>query len=251
MLIAEEFGVSSPTRMAGRSTRRSMWKRTCHGSGYANPQIRARVEPALTDALRKRGCCPCCRIEAELTVQHLLLPDEPVLLARAPGRLDVMGGIADYSGALVLQLPLARTTSVVVAASGVAPLRRGDPARRRLGTVQHRARVEFATVSSENQACSPNGSRHASEDRWAAYVIGVVQHCVQRAARDSMPRAATRDRFDRSRRKGRQFIGSARSCDDVCRCGELHLHLGPRSSRWHASGSRITSSARRAASWIR
>jgi len=32
--------------------------------------------------------------------------DGTVLVARAPGRLDVMGGIADYSGALVLQLPL-------------------------------------------------------------------------------------------------------------------------------------------------
>ena len=27
-----------------------------------------------------------------------------VVVARAPGRLDVMGGIADYSGSLVLQM---------------------------------------------------------------------------------------------------------------------------------------------------
>src|SRR5438552_18469758 len=33
-----------------------------------------------------------------------------VVIARAPGRLDVMGGIADYSGSLVLQLPLAVAT---------------------------------------------------------------------------------------------------------------------------------------------
>jgi L-arabinokinase len=33
--------------------------------------------------------------------------DAPIALRRAPGRLDLMGGIADYSGALVLQLPLA------------------------------------------------------------------------------------------------------------------------------------------------
>jgi hypothetical protein len=33
-------------------------------------------------------------------------PQQPVWVARAPGRLDVMGGIADYSGSLVLQLPL-------------------------------------------------------------------------------------------------------------------------------------------------
>lgn len=31
-------------------------------------------------------------------------------MGRAPGRLDVMGGIADYSGSLVLQLPLAQGT---------------------------------------------------------------------------------------------------------------------------------------------
>src|SRR3954470_24907553 len=36
--------------------------------------------------------------------------DTATYIARAPGRLDVMGGIADYSGALVLQLPLARST---------------------------------------------------------------------------------------------------------------------------------------------
>ena len=30
-----------------------------------------------------------------------------VVIARAPGRLDVMGGIADYSGSIVLQLTIA------------------------------------------------------------------------------------------------------------------------------------------------
>ncbi|MGZ4403749.1 MAG: galactokinase family protein, partial [Gaiellaceae bacterium] len=30
----------------------------------------------------------------------------PVTVARAPGRLDVLGGISDYSGGLVLELPL-------------------------------------------------------------------------------------------------------------------------------------------------
>lgn len=38
----------------------------------------------------------------------------PVHVARAPGRLDVMGGIADYSGSLVLELPLACATLVAV-----------------------------------------------------------------------------------------------------------------------------------------
>ena len=32
--------------------------------------------------------------------------DRPVTIARAPGRLDVMGGIADYTGSLVLEATL-------------------------------------------------------------------------------------------------------------------------------------------------
>ena len=38
-----------------------------------------------------------------------------VFVARAPGRLDVMGGIADYSGSLVLQWPLEAATQVALA----------------------------------------------------------------------------------------------------------------------------------------
>ena len=34
------------------------------------------------------------------------------MVTRAPGRLDVMGGIADYSGSLVLQMPLAEACHV-------------------------------------------------------------------------------------------------------------------------------------------
>ena len=34
----------------------------------------------------------------------------PVFVTRAPGRLDLMGGIADYSGSLVLELPIAAAT---------------------------------------------------------------------------------------------------------------------------------------------
>lgn len=39
-----------------------------------------------------------------LTFSHFL--QDEVFVARAPGRLDVMGGIADYSGSLVLQVTI-------------------------------------------------------------------------------------------------------------------------------------------------
>lgn len=35
-------------------------------------------------------------------------------MARAPGRLDVMGGIADFSGSLVLQMPIALAAHVAL-----------------------------------------------------------------------------------------------------------------------------------------
>src|SRR6187200_841444 len=37
-----------------------------------------------------------------------------VSIARAPGRLDVMGGIADYSGSLVLEMPIAEATFAAI-----------------------------------------------------------------------------------------------------------------------------------------
>src|SRR5882762_7862147 len=37
-----------------------------------------------------------------------------IIVSRAPGRIDLMGGIADYSGALVLQLPIASATHVAL-----------------------------------------------------------------------------------------------------------------------------------------
>jgi hypothetical protein len=44
----------------------------------------------------------------------LFEPQQELIVARAPGRLDVMGGIADYSGSLVLELPIAEATFVAL-----------------------------------------------------------------------------------------------------------------------------------------
>ncbi|MFI5184268.1 MAG: galactokinase [Vicinamibacteria bacterium] len=63
-------------------------------------------------------------------------PSHEVVVARAPGRLDLMGGIADYSGSLVLQWPLREATLAAVQLSDDRLLRvvslgaaDGDPAR--------------------------------------------------------------------------------------------------------------------------
>jgi L-arabinokinase len=49
-----------------------------------------------------------------LRSQRLFERGASVTIARAPGRLDVMGGIADYSGSLVLQRPIAEATFAAV-----------------------------------------------------------------------------------------------------------------------------------------
>lgn len=46
-------------------------------------------------------------------VSSLIDPTQPLVGARAPARLDVMGGIADYSGSAVLQMPLKESTVIL------------------------------------------------------------------------------------------------------------------------------------------
>ena len=48
------------------------------------------------------------------TARELFSTQEELIVSRAPGRLDVMGGIADYSGSHVLEMPIAEATFVAV-----------------------------------------------------------------------------------------------------------------------------------------
>lgn len=97
--------------------------------------------------------------EAELTV------------ARAPGRLDVMGGIADYSGSLVLEMPIREATFVAL---------QRDPARQ-LKIVSLPENSEQALMF-EMPLSDFDGmdydSAHARfrqdpAQHWAAYVAGI------------------------------------------------------------------------------
>ncbi len=98
---------------------------------------------------------------------------EPLYIARAPGRLDVMGGIADYSGSLVLQLPLARSTSVIVQ-------RRATPTCEILSL--RRGVWHWFEIGLEELLHGRLRERHAlaaafqdRRDPWAAYIVGGVQ----------------------------------------------------------------------------
>jgi len=47
-------------------------------------------------------------------MNDLFSTEEKIISASAPGRMDVMGGIADYSGSLLLQMPIKQTTTVSI-----------------------------------------------------------------------------------------------------------------------------------------
>jgi L-arabinokinase len=52
--------------------------------------------------------------ELNADINGFFSPDSDLIVTRSPGRIDVMGGIADYSGSLVLQLPTYESTIVAL-----------------------------------------------------------------------------------------------------------------------------------------
>ena len=88
-----------------------------------------------------------------------------VVVARAPGRLDVMGGIADYSGSLVLQLPLAEATYAALQRDPEPTLQIAS-----LGCAPFQAPLaEFASLSYDDARAF---FRREPATSWAAYAAG-------------------------------------------------------------------------------
>src|SRR2546429_1865132 len=114
--------------------------------------------------------------EADPRLRAFFSGDSSMYIARAPGRLDVMGGIADYSGARVLELPLECSTAALLQLQDTP---RCDIATRRAGR-WHFFGVELPAGAPAELAAWVAGR---DADRWASYVVGIVQHCLSCAAR--------------------------------------------------------------------
>jgi len=107
-------------------------------------------------------------------VRGLFDPNSDIFIARAPGRLDVMGGIADYSGSLVLQMPIQEAT---FAAVQLDPIRKltvvslaGDPSRQAFFEMPLAAFEEAGRPVDYDTARAYFERDHARQ--WAAYVAG-------------------------------------------------------------------------------
>jgi L-arabinokinase len=101
--------------------------------------------------------------------------DQPVHIARAPGRLDLMGGIADYSGSLVLQWPLP-VACFAAAQRADEPLCTVETTHDAPGFASH---VSLSLNDLIGTGMPDYAATHAvltasPERRWAAYVLGAL-----------------------------------------------------------------------------
>lgn len=93
------------------------------------------------------------------------------MLARAPGRLDLMGGIADYSGALVLQYPISLAANVALAKSEERTLElksivdHGSVSKRRY-------EINLEELLGWDYQSAREWFRADATSHWAAYVAG-------------------------------------------------------------------------------
>ena len=108
----------------------------------------------------------------------LLDREGDIFVARAPGRLDVMGGIADYSGSLVLQLPIRQAALVAVQPNNSHSVEIVS-----LGNIENgRSRTDFAMplndLAPEGRPLEYRVARdyflRSPERRWAAYIAGAL-----------------------------------------------------------------------------
>ena len=93
-----------------------------------------------------------------------------VSIARAPGRLDVMGGIADYSGSLVLERPIAEATWAAVQ-------RIDRPALEIVSLGRDAYSIPLQALAPEGAPVGYDEVRQMfaqSQFQWAAYIVGVV-----------------------------------------------------------------------------
>jgi len=108
--------------------------------------------------------------------------EQPVWLARAPGRLDVMGGIADYSGSLVLQLPLD-----VAALVAVQPRTDAQVVVTSLADASLLGQATVTCTLDALRACQGDWEQlramltATATPHWASYIIGVLPVVWQHA----------------------------------------------------------------------
>jgi galactokinase len=115
-------------------------------------------------------------ILASAAVYDFFKPGKPVWVARAPGRLDVMGGNVDYTGGMVLQSLLREAVWAAVQPRNDDVIRILNPGAAEFGWKTH---LELSL----DDLSSPQELRLLGERdpalRWSCYVLGALYFLMQ------------------------------------------------------------------------
>jgi len=110
----------------------------------------------------------------EEAVPAFFRADRPICINRAPGRLDVMGGFADASGSLVLQLPTAEAACAAIQLRDDDLVRLWSPCRD--GSRTEMLSMRLSDLGLPGHAIDLASARAFfgadARDRWAGYVLG-------------------------------------------------------------------------------
>ena len=96
-----------------------------------------------------------------------------IFISRSPGRLDVMGGIADYSGSLMLEMPIREATKVALQKSKsriIEIISESNGEVLKFAMPLDDFFIDGKPIDYEN---ARNYFNHTPENHWASYICGV------------------------------------------------------------------------------
>ncbi len=104
--------------------------------------------------------------------------ENDIFVGRAPGRLDVMGGIADYSGSLVLQLPIQQAALAAVQLNDLQSVQIVSLGNSENGRASTRFSMLLNDLAPEGRPLDYDAAREYfrrdSGHEWAAYIAGAL-----------------------------------------------------------------------------
>src|SRR5580698_7344569 len=100
----------------------------------------------------------------------------PIWVARAPGRLDVMGGNVDYTGGMVVQGLLREAVWVAVQPRTDGVIRIFNPGAAQFGWTQY---LEFSVVDLSDPESLRAFCLQTEGSHWAVHVLGAIYFLEQ------------------------------------------------------------------------
>jgi galactokinase len=111
------------------------------------------------------------QVAATLAAHNFFTPERPIWVARAPGRLDVMGGNVDYTGGLVLQSLLRESVWVAVQPRTDDKIRILNPGAAQFGWAQC---LELSLINLSDPAALRSLCEQKENAHWGTYVLGAL-----------------------------------------------------------------------------